>query len=389
MKRIVSILLVLLMLVSLSSPVFAAGTGSAKQYKTAKFRVPDTEGIRFVQNLKVGINLGNTFDAHSEGLKNEMDYETVWCGVKTTSALIAAIKEAGFNTVRIPVSWHDHITDTANYTISEQWLDRVNEVVDYCIAQDMYVILNIHHDDGKDYVYPSKAYSSQSVKYIRAVWSQLAERFKDYDEHLLFESLNEPRLVGSLYEWFLLPTSLSCMDAVRQINTFNRVFVETVRSSGGNNKTRWLLCPGYDASPDGATNLGYSLPKDNHVIVAVHAYTPDPFAHQAWGSSRWSSKNLLDTAQITHFMDELYCRYTSKGIPVLIDEFGAVAKTGNSASRADYAGFYVANARARGMSCLWWDNNIADGSGERFGLIDRASRRWVYPDIVSALVNNS
>ena len=389
MKKIIGILLALLMLVSTGAAAFAAGTGPAKQYRTAKFRIPDTEGIRFVQELKVGINLGNTFDAHSEGLDDEMDYETVWCGVKTTPELIAAIKEAGFNTVRIPVSWHDHITDAENHTISTQWLERVNEVVDYCIAQDMYVILNIHHDDGKSCVYPSKAYSAQSVKYIRAVWSQLAERFKDYDEHLLFESLNEPRLVGCIYEWLLMPISPSCMDAVRQINSFNKAFVETVRASGGNNETRWLLCPGYDASPAGVTDPGFRLPKDKHVIVAVHAYTPDPFAHQARGPAKWSSKNLLDTAQITLFMDELYCRYISKGIPVLIDEFGAVAKTGNLASRTDYAGFYVANARARGMSCLWWDNNIASGDGERFGLIDRASLRWVYPDIVSALVNYS
>lgn len=385
-------MLAIVVLLSCSSAAFADLSASSPQkqtYKVRQYSVPNTEAFRFVKGLKVGLNLGNTFDAHSEGLSNEVDYETVWCGVRTTPGLIAKIKEAGFNTIRIPVSWHDHLTDSENFTISESWLSRVNEVVDYCISQNMYVILNIHHDDSRDLLYPSRAKAGQSVKYITAIWTQLAERFKSYDEHLIFESMNEPRLVGRLYEWLLLPISPSCIDAVKQINSYNEAFVNAVRSSGGNNAKRYLLCPGYDASVDGAMNLGYRIPKDPRVIVAVHAYTPNSFAQQANGVSRWSSKNLLDTAPVTTLMDRLYCKYIARGIPVLIDEFGAVAKNGNESCRADYAGFFVANARARGMSCLWWDNNIASGSGERFGLIDRATLNWVYPQIVQALVNNA
>ena len=401
MKKILALIMAVLMMAACVPAAFAQTQDepwgnckyTEKTYSVKQYSVPDTEAINFVKNLKIGVNLGNTFDAYDENLADEMDYETVWVGVKTTPELIAKIKEAGFNTIRIPVSWHNHLVD-GHYTISQQWLDRVNEVVDYCIAEDMYVILNIHHDDGKSLIYPSCSKSAQSVNYITAIWSQLAERFKDYDEHLIFESMNEPRLVGSLYEWNLLAASPSCIEAVKQLNIYNQTFVNVVRASGGNNETRYLLCPGYDASVDGATNSNYKLPtdpiaNDHHIIVAVHAYTPNSFAMLSAGFSRWSSKNLVDKQSVTSFMDKIYNKYVAKGIPVLIDEFGAREKSGNTDCRADFAGFYVANARARGMSCLWWDNNIMSGDGERFGLLDRASLQWVYPDIVRALIHNS
>lgn len=363
-------------------------------YVIPTFNVPDNEAMRFVRNLRLGWNLGNTFEAYDENLSNELDYESVWNGVKTTPELISALKSAGFRAIRIPVSWHNHLTDTQSYTISAQWLDRVNEVVDYAIKQGMYVILNIHHDDGKSFVYPSKDKSSQSAAYITAIWEQLAERFRNYDNHLIFESLNEPRLVGHVYEWNLVSISPACKEAVKQINLFNQTFVNVVRSSGGNNRSRYLLCPGYDASPDGALNSGYQLPTDptgnqNKLIVSVHGYKPNSFAMLAAGFSNWSSRNNSDRNGVTEFMDKLYNKYTSKGIPVLIDEFGAREKSSNTYARADYAGFYVASARARGMTCLWWDNNLFSGSGERFGLLDRSSLRWVYPEIMNAMVRNA
>ena len=359
--------------------------------------MPDNDAINFVRGIKVGWNLGNTFDAIDvSGItkENELNYEKSWCSEFTTIDNLAAVKAAGFETIRIPVSWHNHLTDEENYTISEAWLARVKEVVDYCIDEGLYVILNIHHDDGKDYLYPTKAKQDQSVKYITAIWTQLADRFMDYDEHLIFESMNEPRLVGSVFEWALIPIIPSCVEAVRQINVLNQAFVNAVRATGGNNETRYLLCPGYDASADGATDLSYRIPddpvcNDRRIIVAVHAYTPDSFAHSLIGTSRWSSKSIIDRLQVTVFMDKLYYKYILKGIPVLLDEFGALDKNGNTASRVDYAGFYVASARARGMSCLWWNNNIMSGDGERFGLLDRETLEWVYPEIVQAMMDNA
>ena len=124
---------------------------------------PDEDAIAFVSNLKIGWNLGNTFDASDcSWLEDEMEYETAWCGAKTTKEIIKLLKDKGFNAVRIPVSWHNHVSEDGKYTISAKWLERVNEVVDYCIDEDMYVILNIHHDNSTEFMYPTSKYLEQS-----------------------------------------------------------------------------------------------------------------------------------------------------------------------------------------------------------------------------------
>lgn len=356
-------------------------------YKIADFEIPDTEGLRFVADMKIGWNLGNTFDAKDcTWLSNDLDYESAWCGVKTTRELIDEIKAAGFNTVRVPVSWHDHLN--SDNTIDEAWLNRVNEVVDYCIDNDMYVILNIHHDNDTNHLYPSSQYLDQSRKYVENIWQQLSVRFMNYDNHLIFEAMNEPRLVGHNNEWWLDPNNADCQDAIKCINVLNQAFVDVVRASGGNNASRYLLCPGYCAAPDGVLNSNFVLPSDpaNRIILEVHAYTPYNFALENPGTDTWSSKNARNASDMVSFMNDLYKKYVANGIPVVIDEFGAMEKNGNIESRADFAGYYIANARARGITCVWWDNNVAHGDGERFGLIDRASLTWVYPEIVEAMM---
>lgn len=356
--------------------------------------VPDTEAFRFVRDMKIGWNLGNTFDASNDsGLKNEMDFETYWCGVETTADMFADLKEAGFNSVRIPVSWHNHVDE--NYQISEAWLDRVQEVVDYAYGEDMYVILNIHHDNSESFMYPDSAHLEQSINYITAIWEQLSRRFEDYDEHLIFECMNEPRLVGSQYEWWINAGAEECIDAISCINEINQAFVNTVRAGGGNNMSRYLMVPGYDASPDGALNNGFVLPTDadgaeGKLIVSVHAYTPYNFALQAEGESgsksEFDSDSAASVADIKSFMDKLYSKFISNGIPVIIGEFGARDKGQNIQDRIDYATYYIAAARARGMSCFWWDNNSFTGNGENFGLYYRRSGRFLYPDILAGLM---
>lgn len=361
-------------------------------YEVGKFEVPDTEAYRFLQDMKIGWNLGNTFDAiDCTWLKDDMDYESGWCGAKTTPELIQAIKEAGFNTVRIPVSWHNHLSDEKNYTIKEEWIARVNEVVDYCIDQDMYVILNIHHDNNDTYLYPDTEHLDQSMAYVTSIWKQLAERFGDYDEKLLFASMNEPRLVGHTNEWWINPSNPDCKDAIACVNTLNQAFVDTVRETGGNNASRYLICPGYDASADGALNNDFVLPtdpaeNDNHIIVSVHAYTPYSFALEMPGKDQWSSSTASDLRDMTGFMDKVYDKFVANEIPVIIDEFGAMEKKGNLEARMDFAGCYIAQARARGITCVWWDNNVMRGDGERFGLIDRKTLNWEFPEIVDVMM---
>ncbi len=404
-KYIASVLVFLILVVNLTACKEAgnteetdniAETGNNTETQTGEKtisletkNIPDNEAMQFVEEMKIGWCLGNTFDAiDNNSLKDELEYERAWNGSYTTEEMIDIVKEAGFNTVRIPVSWHNHLTDD-DYTISEAWMDRVNEVVDWCIDRDLYVILNIHHDNSTNYLYPSEEYAEQSIEYLTAIWTQLAERYKEYDEHLIFEAMNEPRLVGHENEWWIDPNNEDCIEAIECINRYNQVFVDLIRSSGGNNANRYLMCPGYAASPDGALNEGFSLPADtveHRLIVSVHAYTPYNFALDAAGTDTWSMDNQNDINNMVGFMDKLYDKFIHEGIPVVIGEFGARNKYNNNEARTEFAAYYVAAARARGMTCCWWDNNAFIGTGENFGLLNRVSCKWQYPEIVEALM---
>ncbi len=357
------------------------------------FEVPENEAFQFVADMKIGWNLGNTFDSYTEAeLDDELDSETLWVSTATTEEMIIAIKDAGFNTLRLPVTWHTHLVDD-NYTISEVWLGRIKEVVDYGINNGMYVILNIHHDNNEEFLYPDSAHLEQSTKYVSSIWTQLAAYFADYDEHLIFEAMNEPRLVGTNYEWWLNASAAECQDAVACINSLNQTFVDVVRAGGGNNATRYLMVPGYCASPDGALNDGFVLPTDtqeNKLIVSVHAYTPYNFALQSpkeSGSiSNFDSDDANSVRDIVTFMDKLYNKFISQGIPVVIGEFGAQNKNLNTQDRVDYGAYYIAAARARGMTCAWWDNNAFTGNGENFGLYYRMGGYFIFQDIVTAMM---
>ncbi len=361
-----------------------------------EYSVPDTEAFKFVKDLKIGFSLGNTFDAFNDGgTMDEMEIESCWQGVKTTEKMIKDFHAAGFETVRIPISWHNHLSD--DFTISEKWLNRVNEVVDWAINDGMYVIINIHHDNHKeaDCFYPDKEHKEQSLHYIERIWEQLSERFKNYDNKLIFESMNEPRLVDTDVEWMMRPTD-ECNAAVAIINELNQKFVDTVRSSGGNNGERYLMVPGYDASPDGALNSGFVLPTDKEgvtdkILVSVHAYTPYDFALNIKGGSHFDETKDKYTKDIDSFMDRLYDKFIKEGVPVVIGEFGALSKKNskkenNVQDRLNYSAYYIANARARGMSCLWWDNNAFTGDGENFGLYYRTGGYFIYQNIVDALM---
>lgn len=351
--------------------------------------LPQNSALAFVSKMKIGWNLGNTFDAYDcSWLSDELDYESAWCGVKTRDMVMKLVKSAGFNTVRIPVSWHNHVSGD-DFQISEAWLSRVQEVVDYAIANDLYVILNIHHDMGEKYIYPTSQYLDQSTRYITSIWSQLAERFADYDERLIFESMNEPRMVGHKYEWWIEPNDKDCKDAINCINMLNQTFVDTVRSSGGNNANRYLMVPGYAASYAGALNQDFKLPADtvaDKLIVSVHAYTPYNFALEAGGVNTFDINRKSSTQEIDYFMDQLYGKFVSSGTPVVIGEFGARNKKNNLQDRVNYSAYYVAAARARGMTCLVWDNHSFTGDGELFGLLDRRYYRWRYPEIIDAMM---
>ncbi len=360
--------------------------------ETKKYMLPDSEGVAFADNLKVGFDLGNTFDAYDDdGFKDEMAIEECWQGVHTTPELIKKIHELGFTSIRIPVSWHNHVSD--DLTISEQWLDRVEEVVDYALDEDMYVIINIHHDNHPEAngYYPDMAHMDQSKRYVERIWSQVGERFKDRDEHLIFESLNEPRLVGTSVEWNFSNANKNCQESQQCINELNALFVNTIRAQGGNNATRYLMCPGYCAAPDGAMNPWFELPEDpsglkNHIIVSIHAYTPYNFALEYPGTKSFDLNAEGSTSDIDQLMSKLYMTFILEGTPVVIGEFGARNKGGNLQDRVDYAAYYTAKARDRGIPVVWWDNNEFNGSGENFGIINRKDVDKSTFEIIAAMM---
>ena len=357
------------------------------------FEIPDNEALQFAKELKAGWNLGNTFDAQDSKTAAGRDYETYWCGAKTTRELIHAIKSAGFNLIRMPVSWHNHVSGE-DYTIDEAWLNRVREVAQWIVDEDMYFIINIHHDNSLEYLYPDSKHYEQSEKYITAIWSQIADAFADFDEHCIMESMNEPRLVGSNFEWWLNQNAQECQDAADCINRLNQAFVDTVRAAGGSNATRYLLVPGYCASPDGATSYLFKMPQDtadNRIMIEVHAYTPYNYALNTNNPDHSFDleKDQDKKSEIAQFMNKLYDKYIAKGIPVIIDEYGALQKTNDDLQgRVNFAAYYVASASTRGITCCWWDNHNFTGAGEKFGIIDRNKIEWKSPDIALAILNN-
>ena len=352
-----------------------------------------TGALAFVRKLRLGWNLGNTMDATSGATTGaNLSLESSWSGIKTTREMIDAIKEAGFKSVRIPVSWHNHVDK--DYNIEAPWLARVRQIVDYVIENDMYCTINIHHDNSTEFIYPTTEYLEQSKNYLRRIWEQVGEEFKEYDDHLIFESLNEPRLVGNKNEWYLSDNEI-CHDAVRCINELNQLFVDTIRAQGGNNAERYLLVPAYAAQWGAATDDEFVMPHDsadNKLLLEVHAYSPENFSLTAPTES--SSTDVFDETNgksvggINSMLAKLKLCYIDKGIGVVIDEFGSRDKDGNTADRVAHAAYYVKKAREAGITCFWWDNNLFSGSGERFGIFDRKSCSFRYPEIAQALADN-
>lgn len=380
----------------MAATAFAAQEYPVPEVRFERRALPQTRAMAFVQNMAPGWNLGNTFDACSDTntLKDELQYETSWVGVKTTRENILALKSAGIRTLRIPVSWHNHMSD--DFTISAVWLERVREVVDWAYAEGMVVILNIHHDTMQGYYYPTRAHMETSARFIAAVWTQLSSAFADYGENLVFESINEPRLKGTRFEWSFQRHSKDCQEAAACINELNQLMVDTVRAGGGKNDTRYIMVPAYAASPDNALLPLFVMPKDSaddRLILSVHAYTPYNFALQAKGEQGSTDAFRLDakaqTNIVSGMMTKLYNTFVKQGVPVVIGEFGARDKGGNTQSRVDFTAYYVAAARASGIPCIWWDNGAFAGSGELFGLLRRVNNTWIYPDILEAMVTYS
>lgn len=333
--------------------------------------------VDFVKNMKLGWNLGNTLDATGSGMSSE----TSWGQPKATKELVDFVKKSGFTTIRIPVSWSNHVDENNN--IDEEWMNRVNEVVDYAIDDGLYVILNSHHDNDK--YYPTSENYENASKYLTTIWKQIAERFANYDEQLVFEGMNEPRLANTNKEWWFADNDEDGIDSIETVSKLDQDFVDTVRAAGGFNETRYLMVPSNRADAWTAMHKSFTLPTDpaNRLIVSVHAYSPYDFAMNATGYKNWDGSKIGDLS----FIDNLKSTYIDNGVGVVIGEFGAINKD-NLEDRVRWADDYTKKAAEAGISCIWWDNGGTKVGTENFGLVDRIGQKIYYPEILDAMLKN-
>ncbi len=340
--------------------------------KTNKNSAEGMSAAEIVKDMKIGWNLGNTLDCYNVTWEVS-DFETAWGNPRTTKAMIDTVKKAGFNAVRIPVSWNEHMNGNK---IDGDWLNRVNEVVDYVIDNDMYAIINVHHDDYT-WLNPSKADEAAVKAKLVSIWEQLSDRFKDYDQHLLFEGMNEPRIIGGQDEW-----TGGTAEEREVINHLFQAFVDTVRKSGGNNSSRALIITSHAASIEADAVNDIVVPDDDRIIVSIHYYSPWDFAGGENGKSDWGSDS--EKKELDKGFDFLKSKFIDKGVPVIIGEFGATNKN-NDSVRASYMEYYVKSAKSRGITCFIWDN----GTKDEFGLLDRNSLTWYFKNVVDAAVKGA
>ena len=344
--------------------IFLMGTAAGANLYHSKYAE-----IRFVSQLQSGWNLSNTLDCH--GLTEESDepeqYETNWGNPSTTKRMIDEIKKAGFSTLRVPVTWYEHMNE--DYQIDANWMDRVQQVVDYGIENGMFVILNAHHDA---WYTPEKTNLSEAEFITRRLWQQISRRFAEYDEKLLFEGMNEPRLIGTEHEW-----DAGTPEAREIVNRLNQVFIETVRSGSGYNKDRYLLLPTYCASTLPEALIGFQLPEGKRLIVSLHLYLPYGFTLDVNGTADWN-RDKKQTQEIDQAFRDAKRIFTRRGIPVVISEFGAVDKN-NTTERAEWVRYVRKLAAKQSIPCIWWDDSV----------FDRRSLKWNYPELVDALVSKS
>ena len=332
------------------------GTGTASSEETGTFRSAN----QIVDAMKIGWNLGNSFDCYDTGLEG-LDTETGWGNPRTTKEMISSVKNAGFNTIRIPVTWGEHLDEDNN--IQTEWLDRVQEVVNWAYGENLFVILDVHHDDYIWITPDTAEYPEDSAK-LKTIWRQIAERFKDYGDRLIFEGVNEPRTIGSAMEWMG-----GTLEERAIINNFEADFVKTVRATGDGNASRTLIVTSYAASAETIAIKDVVIPKNGNIIFSVHYYAPWKFSEGHDTSFNEDGRHELEKK-----FSELKEKFIDKGIPVIIDEFGCV-NAADENTRAQYYKFYIGAAKKQGIKCVVWDNGIIKGDGS-FGIFSRKDCTW-------------
>ena len=396
--------------------ILSYGFGAAMLASSASAFADDTFDLlgqyETVEAMGSGWNLGNTLEANSNGTPSE----TVWGNPQASSALMKLIKNSGFNTIRIPVSYLSKIGSAPDYKIDAAWLSRVKEVVDMALAEDLYVITNIHGDGyhgvtGGWLLCDAQNQTEIKAKF-KAVWQQIATTFKDYDEHLIFESMNE--VFDGTYEWQNPGVPYPNAGYYQNINDYNQIFVETVRPISLNNAKRWLLIPGWNTDIDLTSEAkGFKIPEDKYVdrstsgkrlMISVHYYAPWDLCGDdtdegvtRWGDEAWRQNSSKCTtygqganseSTMSGQFDKLKSWFTSQGYPVVVGEYGTVDKTSYDAENSKYTAYWTKtlceNARRVGAVPVLWDNgHLSTAKG--FATINRATNTVGRTYIVDAI----
>ncbi len=363
-----------------ATEIAQATEGTTKTAPAAGFET----AAEATEHMAVGWNLGNSMDATGTWIPTSTDgtiedFQKAWGNPLTPQSLFPRLKELGFTTVRIPITWNYHFDDAGN--IDEAWMARVQELVDWGLNAGLYVIINIHHDTGADgWLRASTANYEKNKDLYAHLWEQIATRFEDYPETLLFEGFNE--MLDTNNEW-----NNPGDDAVNAVNSYNQIFVTTVRATGGYNGERNLICNTYAAATTGKCLSGYVLPVDSvadHLMCEVHCYVPYEFITDegiTW-TSPISVYNDYVAGQVDAYFDRVEKDLTSRGIPVLVGEFATDDKH-NTADRAKWYGKVVSRAKAIGAGAIVWDN----GHTYNMGHIDRLGTEDDFPEIIQACMD--
>lgn len=340
----------------------------------------DISSLELVKEMGTGWNVGNSLEA--------IGGETVWGNPEITKNLIDKVKDAGFNAVRIPVAWSKFV-DEESYAIDPLWMQRVNEVVDYVIDNQMYAIINMHWDGG--WMVPTYDNQEEVEDRISKMWLQIALNFRDYDDHLLFAGTNEVMVEGN----YGPPTTEHA--AVQ--NSYNQLFVNIVRSTGGRNAFRNLVVQTFNTNIDYGVNT-FILPEDSttdRLVVEVHYYDPYQFTlENSENATQWG-KNATDLNLTAGWGDEGFADaqfqkmkviFIDKGIPVIVGEYGAVSKkaSGHHTYRKYYLEYVSNSMKSKGLIPFYWDMGFDGDYG--FALFDRKTGNQLYPDLIKVIVGD-
>ena len=375
----------------------------------------DITTLELVKDMGIGINLGNTFEScpnwyeedwiakWSEGKPN--NYETAWGSPVITKEMIEGIAKEGFGVLRIPVAWSNMMAHDGTYTINPEYDRRIHEVVDWTLESGMYAIINIHWDGGWVNNFPDD--KDESMKRYTHMWEQIADSFKDYDDYLVFESQNEE--LGWDKIWNPWGSTDGKAESYALCNEINQEFVDTVRSSGGNNAERHLLISGYNTSIERTCDPLFKMPNDpaNRMAISVHYYSPAGFAileeDADWGKavSTWGSD--ADYQSLRNDMSMMKTNFTDKGIPVIVGEYGCPTKNKEPESVRRFLSSVCEEAYKCGHCPVMWSTPGGHYDRDTCKMADQELQKALYniggkpfsprslnntPEVVSGDVNN-